>query len=410
MDKNRWVEFLALRLRSQISLENAQKAQTWGFAIISLLSLGAVLTGSGESSGSYGVRDTHSVFLILFHLVMILGVYLPVLFLEKGRNPLARVLGMREASSLCFLSILITFYALMIANVSFQAIAVTGESSSESPAFSHLVLWINFLVAAIYGTSSLFAFASFLGFPQAIARFVEKGRTVFKVLFGFHIGLCLLLALAGPVEFGNAAFLQELKSAGLFWIFILSSLFFAGRIFSESAVPALAGLELDVTAGRLERQEDILARLKEAFSSRRFLGWHLGISKLIAEKSHQIAQFAHEAVQLISHEKPSEFDLGKVEDRYRRAEALAKKLEKDGQRFALSVFLFCLNEAEREKAEELRDQFSREIRNAKLELAGIRKRIDEKLLQLKSQQGLPSLGPSLSLPKPEAASLTSSKN
>ncbi|MBI3314002.1 MAG: hypothetical protein HYZ83_07185 [Candidatus Omnitrophica bacterium] len=405
MEKTNWIEFLALRLRSQISLENAQKAQTWGFGLLSLVSLGAALKTFGETGvNADWVQNSRIVFLMLFHLVMIFGVYLPILFLEKGRNPLARTLGIHEETSLCFLSLLLGFYALIIANTASAAAGYRNEYETEASAFGHLVLWINFLMAAVYGAGAVFSFAGFLFFPQGIAKFIEKSPRFLKVLFGFHIGLCVLLALNY-----SGAFFHELYSAGLFWIFMLSSIFFAGKIFSEPSVPALAALELDVTAGRLERSEDILARLKEAFSSRRFLSWHLRISKVIAEKSHQIAQFAHEAVQLISQGKPTELDLGKVEDRYRRAEGLTKKLEKDGQRFALGVYLFCLNESEREKAEELRDQFSREIRNAKLELASIRKRIDEKLLQLKSQQPLPGLLTASVQPKAELENLSQSK-
>ena len=50
-----------------------------------------------------------------------------------------------------------------------------------------------------------------------------------------------------------------------------------------------------------------------------------------------------------------------------------------------SAFL-SVNEIEREKIEALKDLFSRELRHAKLELAGVRKRIDDKLTRLKDSQ------------------------
>ena len=50
----------------------------------------------------------------------------------------------------------------------------------------------------------------------------------------------------------------------------------------------------------------------------------------------------------------------------------------------ISVTFLDLIEVESERVGRLHDQYSRECRNAKLELASIRKRIDEKLVALKN--------------------------
>jgi hypothetical protein len=138
-----------------------------------------------------------------------------------------------------------------------------------------------------------------------------------------------------------------------------------------------------VVSGRLDRKDLIIPRLKEAFVPARFESWLKQFSKVIDEKSAEIAKYAKEAVDLIRIQKPSEIDLRQIEDRYRRAEGLYKKLEKDHQRFMVSMVFFELTDVEKEKAAFVRDLFSRELRNVKLELAGIRKLIDEKLVAIK---------------------------
>ena len=62
----------------------------------------------------------------------------------------------------------------------------------------------------------------------------------------------------------------------------------------------------------------------------------------------------------------------------------------------MGLWIFELNEVARAKVEELRELFSRELRNMKLEIVSVRKKIDEKLISLKSQ-GRPAPPP---LPAP----------
>ena len=87
---------------------------------------------------------------------------------------------------------------------------------------------------------------------------------------------------------------------------------------------------------------------------------------------------------MVEREKPTEMDLLQVDGRYKKADSLQRKFEREAQRFQLCLSLFDFNEAERERIEKLRDQFSRELRNSKLELASVRKRIDDKLVFIKN--------------------------
>ena len=145
-------------------------------------------------------------------------------------------------------------------------------------------------------------------------------------------------------------------------------------------------MEIACAIDALEHNEDILARFREVFIHPRLSFWVHKQSHRAASRSHEIAQYAHDALSLVSRDKPTELDLRQVEDRYRRADKMYKKLERDDNRFAFCSTLFDISEAEQEKIEELRDQFSRELRNAKLELASVRKKIDETLVSLKNIQ------------------------
>ena len=149
------------------------------------------------------------------------------------------------------------------------------------------------------------------------------------------------------------------------------------------------------TAGKIEHSEPILLRLKEAFVRPRLDRWTRQTSHALLSRAHEIAQFVHEALRLADLEKPSEMDLRQVEERHKRAEQIFKKLEKANQQFVVSVFFFELSDAEREKVETVRDLYSRELRNAKLELAGVRKHIDEKLVAIKDSINRLSPSPSL---------------
>ncbi|MCM8776191.1 MAG: hypothetical protein NC930_07590 [Candidatus Omnitrophica bacterium] len=409
INRNQWMDFLSSRLRAQISLENAQKAQTWAFGLLSFFMFGSALGATSTFNSTSFYFETKVLFLFLFHMVMILGIYLPALFLQKGQKPVARLLGIRDSVTLVFLGITMMFYSLVVLSLSFQVASQANQM--ELSAFALLSFWVHFTLAAVYTLGCVFSFSSFVFSPGTLVKFFEKSSKVFYVLFGFHIVLLLSFALSYSemVPIGGSDFFEQFRAVGLFWIFIISSVFFVVRLFFEFSADPLAALELDVATGRLERSEDILTRFKNAFASSRLFSWCGLLSRILAERSHEIARFSHEAVSLVSPENPSEVDLRQVEDRYRRAEALSRKLERENQRFLVSILLFDLNEVERQRVEELRDQFSRELRNAKLELATIRKRIDEKLTVLKDRQMLPSFPKSTNTKAAETVNVPQAK-
>ncbi len=391
MEKPRWLEFLSSRLRSQISIENAEKAQTWAFAFLSLVALGFALQSVGAAQGNpMQLYPAKVLFLILFHPVMILAFYLPGL-LQKEEKPGARLLNVKDFTSLTSVSLILAFYAAIVLVVSFQAAA--GSPEMAPPPFLGVVAWINFIFSLFYLAACVFYFSALLWFPQALVKMLERSPKSAPVFLSLHTLFFLLLAFGYSelIPFGSAAFLEQFRTAGLFWIFIGASVFLIGKLLSESSIPALASLELEVASGQLERNEEVLERLKEAFVSKRLFLWVNRLSHRAATQAHEIAQLTHDAISVVGREKPTEIDLRLVEDRYRRADQVSNRLEKENQRFLLSASFFDSSDAEREKIEELRDLFSREMRNAKLELASIRKRIDERLVSLKNSQPLPQI-------------------
>ncbi|HXV28412.1 MAG TPA: hypothetical protein VD913_05545 [bacterium] len=390
MEKPRWLEFLSSRLKSQISLENAEKAQTWAFAFLALVALGFALNAAQSAHDSLLRYPATVLFLLLFHPILILTFYLPN-FLDRENKPAARLLKIRDFTSLTASALILAFFAVVITVVSFQAAAGAGEVSES--VLLGLAAWGNFIFSLFYLSACFFYFSGFLWFPQALAKIMERTAKTAPFLVAVH-GIFLILlgfVYAGFVPFGSATFLEQFKSAGLFWVFIVSSVLFIGRLLSESSIPSLASLELDMASGRLERSEEILNRLKEAFVSGRLSRWTFRLSQSAMMKANEIAQLTDDALSVVGREKPTEIDLRLVEDRYRRADNISKKLEKENQRFLLSVSFFDSSDAEHEKIEELRDLFSKTIRNAKLELASVRKGIDERLVTLKNSQPLPQI-------------------
>lgn len=394
MDKEHWPSYLSSRIRSQISLEAVTKAQNWALALLGFMALGFGLAALNISHGRNFILSTKILFLALFHLMMLVTFYGPAI-LQKGRNHLAQLLGIRDFSGLILMAVTLSFYVIVAFMLSAQLADLRAESGLSG--FFALTVWTNLLFVSTYLFFSVSCFAGLLFFPQFIVKMTEwSSKTVYAGL-GLH-GLLFLLLGFGYGEtspIGGADFFEHFRIAGLFWVFIGASIFLVSRLLRPSAVSALNTLELEVVSGRLQNQDAILSRFKEAFISSRFHLWLHRISHQVAEKAHDIANLTHDAVNLVDREKPSELDLRQVEDRYRRAEALSKFLEKENQRFLVSLVWFDLGEAEREKAEILRDLFSRELRNAKLELAHVRKRIDERLVSLRPQQrpAVPSQNP-----------------
>jgi hypothetical protein len=402
MDKTNWPAYLASRTQVQISLEAVTKAQNWALALLGFMALGFGLAAISTTHGRQFILSSKILFLALFHLGMLAAFYGPAL-LQKGRNHLAHLLGIRDFAGLILMAVTLSFYAMVAFMLSSQLTALPAEGGFSG--FFVLTAWVNFLLISAYCLFSLFCFAGLLFFPQWIVKMTEwSSRSIYAGL-ALH-GLLFLMLGAGYGEtaaLGSAEFFEHFRIAGLFWVFIGSSIFLVSRLLRPSAVAPLTALELEVVSGRLQNHEAILARFKDAFVSGRFHLWLHRISHDVAAKSHEIATLTHDAVTHVDHEKPSELDLRQVEERYRRAEALYKSLEKENQRFMVSLVWFDLGEAEREKAEILRDLFSRELRNAKLELAQVRKRIDERLVSLKPAFTRPSLEkPAAQIPLEEA--------
>ncbi len=399
MEKGRWLEFLSSKLKSQISRENARKAQTWGFALLSLLALGAALQSIGTSERETFVFGVKVLFLFLAHVVFVLGFYLPGR-LQKGEKPLANSLQVRDFTSLAAIFLGITFYTVVTLVLSWQVIG--SVNFPRLSGFFSFIAWTNFLFFLTYAAFQTFSLFSFLFSPNALIRFIERSAKAIPTLLGIHAVSILLWMMAyselNPV--GSPAFFDQLRAAGLFWIFVSSSILFISRLLEESSVPSLVALEFDVVSGKLEQNEEILARLKTTFASRRLSSWLNHLSHVIAAQAHQIVQSTHEAVSFAMREKPTEVDLRQVEERYRKAERTYKKLEKESLRFLFQVSLFELAEAEREKVETVREQFSRELRNAKLELASVRKRIDETLVAFRNTQISSLMTSAASIDKP----------
>lgn len=399
MEKNRWLEFLSSKLKSQISLENAERAQSWALAFLSLFAFGFALQSLNHPDGRSFIYPTKILFLILFHIILIVGFYLPN-FMQKGEKPLSRFLGICDFTSLTLTVCSLTFYSIVIFMLSRQTVSDAANMGMNG--FFEFSAWCNLVLAAIYLSVGFFFFASLFFFPNALVKFFEKGGKSLYVFAGLHGALILLLGFGYSeiVPLGSASFFEQFRTASLFWVFILSSLVLIGRLQRGSSLKTLETLELEVASGKLERQEDILARFKEVFVPVRLSSWVHRLSHSVATKAHEIAQLSHDAVTMVTRDTPSELDLRQVEDRYRRADAIYKKLEKENQRFLLSVSFLESTEAEREKTEHLKDQFSRELRNAKLELASVRKRIDERLVAYKN---------SISMIAPPVAQITEEK-
>lgn len=388
MEKSEWLDFVASRLKTQISLEAARKAETWALALVGLAALGEAIAILSGAPGERFLASAKVLFLVLFYACLVFGVHF-VGFLQRGEKPAARVLGIQDFTSLTAAALAVTFYSFVILSVSHQGVVNAADFGASG--FFLFTLWLNDLLALLQSLAAVFFLVSLLFFPRLIRKFGGHGGKVRPVLFGVHLALGLLLAIGYSewVTIGSSVFFEGLRLTGLFWIFIVVSLLWLGRVLQPSAVPALAALERDVAADRLEHSEDILERFKTAFLSRRLLVWMAGLSRTLAAETERVARFSHEAIHLTDRERPSEIDLNLVEERCRKAEAAQKRLERLEGRFLVSLSLFDLNEPARAKGEELRDQFSRELRTTKLEIVSVRKRIDEKLVSLKPRE-LPS--------------------
>ncbi len=384
MNPAQWTGYLGSKIKNQLAAETVERIHLWALSLLGLAALGLALgpIGSLDERSFFGMQ---AFFLIFFHAVMLLGYYGPGRLAGKNSRWLMRALEIRDFISLVFVFVALVFYAAILLRVGYQA-AVRG-ADMEVSAWGAVLGWLNFVFILFYALLAVSACAAFNFAPHLLVRFMDRSGRMPLVLMSIHLGLGLLLFAdyAARTGFGSPLFFEEFRLAGMFWIFIAASIFVTGRLLAESALPALNALEFEVATGHWTRPEDILLRFKAAFASVRFDTWLNTLARSAAEKSHEIARCLHEAVRLIGQEKPTELELKQVEDCYRRAEAVIRKLDREGQRFLAVLSFLDLQEACLGKSEELRDQFLRDLRNARLELAGVRKCIDEKLIALKDR-------------------------
>ena len=385
MDKNDWLAFLSSKIKSQISLEAIEKAQNWVLALFGFIALSFAFASMGTANANNApvISGAKILFLVFFHAYILAAFFIPAVS-QKSQRPVSRLLQTRDIQSLIAIASLLAFYCFTSIFLSIQT--ALGNPDFEPSIFLKTVSWMNAAISGFYFAGILFYLMALKTAPATLIKLIGRGSKAAVAGLTSHAVLISLTGIAylGQTRLGSPEFFEQLRIAGLFWVFISASILLTGKISRESAVPALSALELDLISGKLERMELVIPRFKEAFIGSRFDLWLKRYARDVAEKAAEIAKYSKEAEALVSVEKPSELDLRQVEDRYRQAEVLYKQIEKNHQRFMTSMVAFYLTETETEKAALVRDQFSRELRNGKLELATIRKRIDERLVSLKN--------------------------
>jgi hypothetical protein len=383
MEKGRWTEFLASKIKSQIDLENAHKTMTVVLGLLCLIVLGFSLNAVEKMNNRVYLNTCKVMFVMLYHAVMVLGIYLPAL-IQKGEKAFARFFGIHDFASLVLISSSLMFYSIVVLMLGHQ-IAFSAKELSPSGLLT-VVSWFNFVLTLIYFSGLMCFFAGLLLWPSFLTKLLDVFAKSSYALLGCHAVLFCLLGFSytDNVKLGTPIFFEQFFVMALMWIFIVGSIHFIGRGLLGSAVPALSALELDVATGRIEKDADILGRYKNAYASERLSAWLDRVFAQSVSRAKDVARYTQDALSLVNRDKPTEIDLRQVEDRYKMAEKIYRKLEKDSYRFQITLSLIALSPVEREKTERIHDQFSRECRNAKIELASIRKRIDEKLVAIKN--------------------------
>lgn len=384
MEKTYWLSFLSSKLKSQISLENFERLQTWLLTFVCIFSLGAGFKGLSQVVNKDFIFETKVLFIVMTHLFLLIGFYLPSL-LEQGQKTFARVLKLKNFSALIMNLLALITLSVVVALVSHQI--HSGLLEREVQGFALFVSGANMVFNYGYLACGVFFILSLMFVPQLLVAVAEKlGKKTYWAVVAAHAALAVLLGFsyAGAVEIGSVVFFEQFRLSALFMIGLGGIAFLIGRVMKESAVPAISALEFEVSSARLERHEDILERYSEAFVSRKLFAWLARYRHSVASKSHEIAAFTHEAVNLVDQNKPTETELRKVEDCYKKADQICRKLQKENNRFLVAITFFDVNDIERAEIESIKDEFSKQLRNAKLELVSVRKRIDEKLVALKN--------------------------
>ncbi len=385
MQKDSWLPFISEKIRAQISIENGRRVQTWAFGILALFALTNLVAGLINIPGKAFLIMTQVLFVAAFHLILSFGIYLPE-HLQKGEKYLSRAFGIRDFTSLIFMSLVLAFVVYIVFNASY-AIIHDGEELRASAVLA-VANWLNVIAAGLY----LGGFALYLGgllfLPRFLTRVIDQlGKQ--PLIFMITHGVLFLLTWSGysqVVEIGSGTFFEQVKLVTLFWVFSTSFVFWVSRLLQESPLQALSSLEMDAASGKLDRSDDLLEQFQQAFISRRFNHWLERLSQQLGKVADEITLRLQDCIAVVNQSKPTEAQLGWMEDRYRKAVAKSSQLERRQQKFLLALSFLNLLDVEREKVETLKDQFSKETRHAKLELAGVRKKIDEKLQTLKESE------------------------
>jgi hypothetical protein len=382
MEKERWLSFLSGKISCQVAIERISKLQTWAFALLSLFCFSAGIDGINKDNSASYLYVSKLLFVSLWHVLVLFGLMLPAM-LHRGEKTMAKLFGIRDFTSMITVQLLLAGLCGVLFMLS-QQIVRELEELRVSGLFA-FAAWTQWILAAGYLGGFLFYFTALFNFPSMLTKAIERSRKGFFALAAVHalVLITLLMSYSGFVPLGSATFFDQLRNVGLFWAGICGTLFFFGKFLQGSSIAALVSLEHDVAAGRLERNDDILSRFQEAFFLKRLYFWIQRTAHHISSQAHEIAQHLHETMRVVGETKPSEAQIAQMEDRYRKANGVYKKLDKAYQRYLLNISLFDLLEIEREKIQGLKDLFSKELRHAKLELAAVRKNIDEKLLSMK---------------------------
>lgn len=392
---NSWIELLSSKIRAQIALDNARKAETWALLILSFACLGFALDGLRPiGSGTY-IFSAKILFLAAFHFILLAAVYLPAL-LQKREKAWASFFGIKDVTGLGFIGGLVLFQLAVVNSLAFQAASGAGNFVDGS-AFSAFLLWVNFLFTGTLLATLAWCVLAACFFTGLKSRGFWPGKKVFFTFLGFHVLLpvLLLFGYADVVALGSVPFFEQFRVVAFFWGALGAWLLLAAKALRQSPLNAFQDLELETASGNARGDAEILTRLQDALVSERFAAWLGAEQASFAAVAGQMVQSTREAVNGVTRKTLAETDIRKVEDHYKKAESLSRKLEKKYQRFLLLISFLDLNPRETERAASLRDLFSRDLRHSKLELATIRRGLDEILLSSANPVA------SLSLPGPQ---------
>lgn len=221
LSSEQWMNFLSSRLKAQISIENAEKVQTWAMAIVGMTALGLALKGISSLNTLPAIFAVKTQFIALMHAVMVFGFYLPA-FLQKGEKLQARLLGVRDNTSLTLISLIFSFYALVMFMVCQQAAAQVADLKVSG--YFAFIITTNFVVSVFYLAVCAFLAFGFVFVPAMLIKAADKMGKLPVVLFAVHAVLFFLTGAAygemAPI--GSPRFFEHFLVSAEFWIFVVA--------------------------------------------------------------------------------------------------------------------------------------------------------------------------------------------